>query len=340
MDVRRSLTTRARESATASRPRRGATWCAHGRPSTASASASSQRSCAGRPERAEAPDANRVSAELAGAAGLTEKQNTFARRDAVMAWAAAHGQGAPAVAVERAAAAFLTRADVHDAPDPTGRRFTTTDLLAHEEEIVRGAQARRGEGAGRLDDGVVDAVLSNAPFAPTAEQAVVVRGVTSSGHGVETVEALAGTGKTFTAGLLAQAYAAGGYRVLGAAPTGRAVRELSEQAGIGHAFTLTRLVLDLDGDGGGFGTGPAVLILDEAGMASTRETARVMAHAHASRSEGDRHRRLRSAVKRSGRRLAWLADQAPGLPRVARGDAPARPARAPTPVAGAPRRSR
>ena len=228
----------------------------------------------------EAPDANRVSAELAGAAGLTEKQNTFARRDAVMAWAAAHGQGAPAVVVERAAAAFLKRAEVHDAPDPSGRRFTTTDLLAHEEEVVRGAQARRGEGTGRLDAGVVDAVLANEPFAPTAEQAVVVRGVTSSGHGVETVEALAGTGKTFTAGLLAQAYTAGGYRVVGTAPTGRAVRELTEQAGIGHACTLTRLVLELDMERGGFGTAPAVLILDEAGMASTRETARVMAHAH------------------------------------------------------------
>ena len=105
--------------------------------------------------------------------------------------------------------------------------------------------------------------------------------VTSSGHGVETVEALAGTGKTFTAGLLAEAYTAGGYRVLGTAPTGRAVRELTEHAGISQASTLTRLALDLDGDDRGFGSGRAVLILDEAGMASTRETARVMAHAQA-----------------------------------------------------------
>ena len=56
------------------------------------------------PER---PDAQLVSDELAGAAGLTERQNTFARREAVMAWAAAHGQGAPAAVVERAAAEFL-----------------------------------------------------------------------------------------------------------------------------------------------------------------------------------------------------------------------------------------
>ena len=198
-----------------------------------------------------------------------------------MAWAAAHGQGAPAAEVERAAAAFLRRADVRAAPDPSGRRYTTSDLLAHEEAIVIGAQARRGEGTGRLDGALVDAVLANARHAPTAEQARVIRGLPSSGHGVETVEALAGTGKTFTAGLLAQAYTAGGFRVLGAAPTGRAVRELTEHAGIGQASTLTRLALDLDVGHGGFGAGPVVLILDEAGMASTRESARVMTHARA-----------------------------------------------------------
>ena len=227
----------------------------------------------------EIPDPRLVSVELVGASGLTERQNTFAEREAVMAWAAAHSQGAPAEAVERDAAQFLTRTDVVVAPDPNGRRFTTSDLLAHEHQIVNGAQARRGEGAGRLDSALVEAVLANAPVAPTAERAGVIRGLTSSGHGVETVEALAGTGKTFTAGLLAKAYTAGGYRVLGTAPTGRAVRELTEQAGIGHAWTLTRLALDLDGDRGGFGAGPVVLIVDEAGMASTRETARVLAHA-------------------------------------------------------------
>jgi conjugative relaxase-like TrwC/TraI family protein len=236
------------------------------------------------PARApEHPDAQSVSGGLAGAAGLTERQNTFARRDAVMAWAAAHGQGAPAEAVERAAAEFLTRPDVQHAPDRSESRFTTSDLIAHEEVIVRGAQARRSEGSGRLDGALVDAVLENVPFAPTAEQAAVIRGLTSSGHGVDSVEALAGTGKTFTAGLLARAYAGGGFRVLGTAPTARAVRELREEAGITQAWTLTRLALDLDADPSGFGTGPAVLILDEAGMASTRESARILAYAAAAR---------------------------------------------------------
>jgi hypothetical protein len=227
------------------------------------------------------PDAQSVSGELTGAAGLTERQNTFARREAVMAWAAARGQGATADAVEHAAAQFITRPDVHRASDPSEPRFTTSDLIAYEEVIVRGAQARRGEGSGRLGGALVDAVLENAPFAPTAEQVAVILGLTSSGHGVDSVEALAGTGKTFTAGLLGRAYAQGGFRVLGTAPTARAVRELKEEAGITQAWTLTRLSLDLDADPSGFGTGAAVLILDEAGMASTRETARVLEHAGA-----------------------------------------------------------
>ena len=53
-----------------------------------------------------------------------------------MAWAAAHGQGAPAAVVERAAAEFLRRPDVHRACDPSEVRFTTSDLVAHEEAIV------------------------------------------------------------------------------------------------------------------------------------------------------------------------------------------------------------
>ena len=200
-----------------------------------------------------------------------------------MAWAAAHDQGAPARMVERAAAAFLSRGDVHRAPDSSGR------AVHHE----RSARPRAGDRAGRAGASwrgrgharrcARRRSAGERAASPQTEQARAIRALTSSGHGVETVEALAGTGKTFTAGLLAQAYRAAGYRVLGTAPTGRAVRELTEQAGIDKASTLTRLALDLDADARGFGTGPVVLILDEAGMASTRESARVMAHARAAR---------------------------------------------------------
>ena len=64
----------------------------------------------------------------------------------------------------------------------------------------------------------------------TGEQADAVRGVSRSGNGVDVIEALAGTGKTFIAGALRQVYADAGYHVVGIAPTGRAVRELAEAA--------------------------------------------------------------------------------------------------------------
>ena len=56
----------------------------------------------------------------------------------------------------------------------------------------------------------------------TVEQAAVVRAVAASGRGVEVIEALAGTGKTYTAGVLRAVYEDAGYEVIGVAPTGRA----------------------------------------------------------------------------------------------------------------------
>ena len=79
----------------------------------------------------------------------------------------------------------------------------------------------------------------------TADQAGVVREIAARGRGVEVIEALAGTGKTYTAGVLRELYEEAGYQVLGVAPTGRAARELTDEAGI-PSRTLDRLLIDLD----------------------------------------------------------------------------------------------
>ena len=88
------------------------------------------------------------------------------------------------------------------------------------------------------------------------------------------IEALAGTGKTYTAGVLRAVYEAGGHPVLGVAPTGRAARELTEQAGV-RARTLDRLLIDLDQLGDALPE-RCVIVLDEAGMAPTRAVARLL----------------------------------------------------------------
>ncbi len=74
--------------------------------------------------------------------------------------------------------------------------------------------------------------------------------------------------------MLREVYESAGCEVLGVAPTGRAARELTEQAGI-TARTLERLLIDLEQLGDELPAG-CVLILDEAGMAATRPSARVL----------------------------------------------------------------
>jgi NaMN:DMB phosphoribosyltransferase len=91
---------------------------------------------------------------------------------------------------------------------------------------------------------------------------------------VSVIQALAGTGKTYAAGVLRQVYQRAGYEVLGVAPTGRGTRELTEEAGVSER-TLDRLLIDVEILGDELPHG-CVLILDEAGMAPTRHSARLL----------------------------------------------------------------
>lgn len=224
-------------------------------------------------------DTAAVGARLAGAEGLTAQRNTFAERDAVIEFAGALAQGGQLAEVDRATRSFLDRADVVGV-SASGRSHTTSELLGAEERIIAGAQARVGEGVGVLDQGRAGAILEGHGRTLNAGQRAAFEAITTSGRGVDPVEALAGTGKTYLAGALREVYADAGYRVLGTAPTGKAVTELKQQAGVEDAWTLTRLAGELV-DYGGFGSDAAVLLFDEAGMASSREAAVVVDQARA-----------------------------------------------------------
>ena len=75
---------------------------------------------------------------------------------------------------------------------------------------------------------------------------------------------------------LASAYQQAGWQVIGTAPTARAARQLREVAGI-QAGTMHALVAEMQRTGG---LGPrTVVVLDEAGMAPTRQSAQLLAYA-------------------------------------------------------------
>jgi hypothetical protein len=154
--------------------------------------------------------------------------------------------------------------------------MTSAELVGREAALIDTATGRIREGAARLADGVIERAITSSDRPLTADQAAAVRAVAGSGNGVDVIEALAGTGKTYTAGMLRELYESAGYTVIGVAPTGRAVRELSEQAGI-QSRTLDSRVLAIN-EGYELPVG-SVVVFDEAGMASTRLSEQLLANA-------------------------------------------------------------
>jgi hypothetical protein len=189
------------------------------------------------------------------------------------AFAGAATQGATTATVRGQGGVFLARADVLAT---RGERFTSADLVDRESALVEHASGRVDAHVAQLEDRDVTDTLAASGRSLTAGQAAAVRLVATSGNGVDVIEALAGTGKTHTAGALRELYERDGYTVLGVAPTGRAARELAEQAGIPSRTLDSRLLAIERGT-------PlperCVVIFDEAAMAPTRSSERLLAHA-------------------------------------------------------------
>jgi conjugative relaxase-like TrwC/TraI family protein len=223
-------------------------------------------------------DERELSSRLFGASGLTATANTFGHRDVIAAVAAAAAQGLDVLGVEAVSQRLLASDELVEIPASGGRRFTTRELLEAEAGIV--GMAVTGEGKGVATVGELEALMavSAGERLLSAEQEQLVLAIAGSGNRIDTVEALAGTGKTTSAQALRAVYERAGYKVLGAAPTGRAVRELKEQAGIADSRTLDGWLLKLENDPDALRstardqdpTSPKrpVLIIDEAGMAS------------------------------------------------------------------------
>jgi ATP-dependent exoDNAse (exonuclease V) alpha subunit len=168
---------------------------------------------------------------------------------------------------------------VGDAAGPghcEAQRYSTQDLVAHECEIIDGVQRRRTEGTAVLPTALVDQTINELPVALNDDQAAAIREITTSGHGVEAVNALAGSGKTTMIAALAAAYERAGCRVLGAAPTARAAGQLRDIAQV-DATTMHALAGRVARDDR-FDE-RTVVVLCEAGIRPTRLTAQLLAHA-------------------------------------------------------------
>jgi conjugative relaxase-like TrwC/TraI family protein len=257
------------------------------------------------------PAADDLFALLASPGGLTARSASFGRREVLQAIAAALPTGGTVEQILELADGFV--ASSHVVPLGTreqlrtsdvirrgdGRivaahvdeqRWTTPEVLATERAVIETAIGRRHAGVGIARREDVRAAIDERPSL-SGEQVRMVEQLTSSGAGVDAVEGVAGSGKTYALAAARDAWNASGYRVIGCALAARAAAQLERDAGI-PSMTLDRLVSYLD-QGGIVADDATVIVLDEAAMVGTRKLARLLDHAHATNSKlvliGDHH---------------------------------------------------
>lgn len=257
-----------------------------------------------RPAPVAAEELVEITERLAGPEGLCAQATCVDHRDALCGYAGALPGGAgrddlerwstrllhdarrflPVVPGRSASAGHIRRGDgALVRAGGVGPAFTTPELLDHEAALVAAHDEGRGAGLGLAGDDALSAALAGRPTL-RAEQAAMVRAVCTSGHALEVVVGGPGTGKTFAIGAAADAWRASGYRVVGAALQGGAAEVLAAEAGLDEGSTLARLLGACQRYGAGLLVG-AVVVVDEAGMADTRQLARLAAYAAEARAK-------------------------------------------------------
>ena len=162
--------------------------------------------------------------------------------------------------------------------------FTTVDVMAAEDAVMAAARRRDGRrvSAARVERSIV-AEAAGGVTLNAAQQAMVTE-LATSGARVQLALAPAGSGKTTAMKVLAEAWMSEGGTVLGLAPSAVAAHELQEAVGRGHVDTLAKLTYEL-GQGERSEQEPewlqrvdegTLIVVDEAGMASTRDLAAVV----------------------------------------------------------------
>jgi conjugative relaxase-like TrwC/TraI family protein len=234
--------------------------------------------------------------------GLVKRQSTFAERDAWRALAEGM-QGAGGIRdIEARMDAFRRDPEVvRLGEDRRGEmRWSTESMRQLEAIALARAEIGAEDRSHALSPAQIEPVLQSRPHL-SAEQVEAVRYLCERGGAVATVEGLPGTGKSLLLDTARTAWEAAGYRVVGAALSGKAALGLQESAGIPSATLHARLkawapepgatagqpdgggALPIVNDGMRFDRGgrPAagaldahtVVVVDEAGMVDSRKLA-------------------------------------------------------------------
>jgi conjugative relaxase-like TrwC/TraI family protein len=242
------------------------------------------------------PEPGTVAAEklfiaLGGPDGLTARTATFGRREVIEAICDALPTGGRIEDILDLADGFLSsayvvgigaqgdralqRRDGHLVP--AGReaeRYSTPEMITVEQRVLANVARRQSSGAGIAEPDALGAALAARPTI-SGKQEAMVRDLCTSGAGVDLVEGVAGSGKTFALAAAREAWTASGFTVSGACLAARTARRLEESAAI-PSTTLDALLMRLLRSR----LEPCdVVVVDEAAMVGTRKLERLLAYA-------------------------------------------------------------
>jgi conjugative relaxase-like TrwC/TraI family protein len=243
-----------------------------------------------RPTRRMAPrELSALAADVLGPEGTLSERKVFSRRDVIVA-IAPHLYGRSPAELDRVVSRVLRDPEaiaLLGVPRATERAYSTATVLAAERSVEHAvARGIRATNAASVTNEVADGALARQGRALggplrgahlrgvhlTDGQMNAVKGITTSGRGVELVVGVAGSGKTTVMAAVRDAFEAGGYVVVGTSTSGQAARTLGREAGIAESRTLASLRWRIEHER--VALSPRhVVVLDEAGMAADRDIA-------------------------------------------------------------------
>jgi conjugative relaxase-like TrwC/TraI family protein len=236
-----------------------------------------------------------LAAELLGPGGRLAVEKTFTRGDVIVA-VAPHLHGLSLSVLDRAVETVLSHDDAMALPVVAGSReqvWAARCVLADEQRIAELAERLTGDEGPNVSDEVALAGVAEleerlgGPLTDAQRQVAV--GLLTSGHRLEVVVGVAGSGKTTTLAAVRAGFETAGYSVVGTATSGQAAKNLADGAGI-ESRTIASLSWRLD-----HGTlalsDRHVLIVDEGAMTADVDLARLL-----------------TAVERAGGKLVLVGD--------------------------------
>ena len=223
------------------------------------------------------PEADALFRQLAAPDALTARRSTFGRGEVIEAICDRLPDGGRVSEIVALTEAFLASqhvVPVVHAPEPLiddfQERWTTPEMLTTEARLLDIVENARTARTGIIWQDHLDATLASRPSLDAGQQKMI-RQVCRSGAGIDVVDGVAGSGKTYALSAAHQGWTTAGYRVRGACLAARAAQRLEEGSGI-PSTTIDRLERSLRHSPL---TSTDVVVIDEAGMVGTRALLRL-----------------------------------------------------------------